>query len=102
MSCKHDINTPCIKQCFDDYYYDSVNHPQHYIDTDAKCSACNGKIECIDIVRHLGFSIGNAIKYIWRHRQKNGIEDLRKAIWYLNDEIKRQENNQHPGPENDC
>lgn len=53
-------------------------------------------IECIDITRHYCFSIGNAIKYLWRaglkteeglqNREKE-IEDLRKAIWYINDRI---------------
>lgn len=53
-------------------------------------------VECIDITRHYCFSIGNAIKYLWRaglkteeglqDREKE-IEDLRKAIWYINDRI---------------
>lgn len=55
-------------------------------------------IECIDIARHYCFSIGNAIKYIWRAglKQENGmnniakeIEDLNKAIWYIQDRIKQ-------------
>lgn len=47
-------------------------------------------IECIQISRHMTFNCGNAIKYIWRHDQKgNPVENLEKAIWYLNDEIKR-------------
>jgi hypothetical protein len=53
-------------------------------------------VQCIDITRHYCFSIGNAIKYLWRaglkteeglqDREKE-IEDLRKAIWYINDRI---------------
>lgn len=53
-------------------------------------------VECINITRHYCFSIGNAIKYLWRaglktekgiqDREKE-IEDLRKAIWYINDRI---------------
>lgn len=47
-------------------------------------------IECIEIARHMNFNRGNAMKYIWRAGEKgNEVEDLKKAIWYLNDEIKR-------------
>ena len=56
---------------------DSVNHPKHYTDHPSG-------VECITIVEHMGFSVGNAIKYIWRTDHKGGAEDLRKAIWYLN------------------
>ena len=65
---------------------EKVNHPQHY-------TAHPSGIECIDIVRHMNFNLGNAIKYIWRAglKSNNAIEDLRKAIWYLEDEIKRLE-----------
>lgn len=55
-------------------------------------------IECIDITRHYCFDIGNAIKYLWRaglkteqglsSKQKE-IEDLNKAIWYIQDRIKQ-------------
>ncbi len=47
-------------------------------------------IECIDITRHMNFNIGNAIKYIWRHADKGDpVENLKKAQWYLDDEIRR-------------
>ena len=64
---------------------DSVNHPSHYTD---------GKIEVIDFIedKKLNYHRGNAIKYIARAGKKNKkkeIEDLRKAIWYLNREIER-------------
>jgi len=62
---------------------DNVNHPQHYADS---CS-----IECIEAMElFLGreglaqFCLGNAFKYLWRHKNKNGEEDLEKARWYLN------------------
>ena len=67
---------------------DAVNHPKHYQDPSG--------IECIEIVRHRNFDIGNAIKYLWRAGLKQDadktpiekqIEDLRKAIWYIEDEI---------------
>lgn len=39
--------------------------------------------ECIEFTQHLNFNLGNAFKYIWRHKEKNGREDLEKAVWYL-------------------
>ena len=52
--------------------------------------------ECIEIVEHFNFNLGNAIKYIWRCGLKlnNKVEDLRKAAWYINREISRIENEQ--------
>lgn len=63
---------------------DAVNNPPHY--------KLPRGIQVIDIVRNMNFSRGNAIKYIVRAGIKNPdkeIEDLQKAIWYLQDEIKR-------------
>ena len=61
---------------------DNVEHPSHY---------CRGGIECIDAIEaslgkdeFTGFLRGNIIKYIWRYKDKNGLEDLKKAQWYLN------------------
>lgn len=68
---------------------DNVNHPTHYTSSQAECSECKKKIECIDVTRHMGFNIGNAVKYLWRYQLKNGIEDLQKSIWYINDEINK-------------
>ena len=64
---------------------DNVNHPAHYTD---------GKIEVIDYIQDKGFNFcrGNAIKYISRAGKKDKtkeIEDLQKAVWYLNKEIER-------------
>ena len=68
----------------------NVEHPQHY-------NSHPSGIECIEIARHMDFNLGNVLKYIWRHGQKNqdnedvlenAIEDLEKAAWYLNDEIR--------------
>ena len=62
---------------------DNVNHPAHYAETVPG-------IECIEVTRHFNFNRGNAIKYIWRAGFKSDeIEDLKKAIWYLNDEIEK-------------
>lgn len=67
--------------------HDPVNHPPHYTNSSAKCK-CGRAIECIDVTRHLNFNIGNAIKYLWRCDLKgNSMEDLKKAIWYIEDEI---------------
>lgn len=47
-------------------------------------------IECIDVVEHMNFSLGNAVKYIWRAGKKGDpIEDLEKAKWYIDREIAR-------------
>ena len=64
---------------------ENVNHPQHYNEHPSG-------VECIDIVRHMNFNLGNVIKYLWRAGLKEGnadIQDLEKAKWYLEDEIKR-------------
>lgn len=66
---------------------DNVNHPSHYTD---------GKIEVIDFIeeKNLNYHRGNAVKYIARAGKKNPdkeIEDLKKACWYINREIKRLE-----------
>ncbi|ASR85938.1 hypothetical protein SEA_PEANAM_54 [Mycobacterium phage Peanam] len=71
---------------------DMVAHPSHYTSSPAKCSACGHPIECIDITQHMGFCLGNATKYVWRCDLKHdAIEDLRKAIQYIEFEIARRE-----------
>ena len=65
---------------------DYVNHPPHYKGHPAG-------IETIEVTRHANFNIGNAIKYLWRvmwGSKGNDIEDLKKARWYVDDEIKRR------------
>ncbi len=60
---------------------DAVNHPEHY----------QGKVECIDALESATDGLNgieavctaNAIKYLWRWKRKNGLEDLKKARWYL-------------------
>lgn len=61
--------------------FDSVNRPSHY---------ASGDIECIDAIRaqmsreeYQGYLRGNVVKYVWRWRDKGGVESLRKARWYL-------------------
>ena len=60
---------------------DIVNNPKHY---------CTGTFECIDVMKETqgveatkDFCVCNALKYIYRHRNKNGVEDIKKADWYL-------------------
>lgn len=70
---------------------DNVNKPKHY-------TSDPSGVECINIVRHRNFNVGNAIKYLWRAGLKQEadkssdekqIEDLNKAVWYIVDEIHR-------------
>jgi len=71
---------------------DNVNHPSHYT---------QGAIECIDAIKEATkglFGIeavctANIIKYVWRWKFKNGVEDLRKADWYLQRLIKEATSN---------
>lgn len=69
---------------------DPIAHPRHYNSSPAHCE-CGRRIECIDITRHMHFNLGNAVKYLWRYRDKGGLEDLRKARWYLDDHIKHMD-----------
>mgnify|MGYP000363302357 CR=1 FL=1 len=82
----HTDNTPDIREVVEKYGEDAkadpVNRPAHYT---------SGGIECIDAMQAAfgdeavkDFCLCNAFKYLWRHRQKNGVEDLKKARWYLN------------------
>lgn len=64
-----------------------VEHPTHY-------TSHPSGIECITITEHMGFNLGNAIKYIWRADLKGGLEDLRKARWYIDREIAKREKGQ--------
>ena len=70
--------------------YDTVNNPKHYTE---------GGIECIDVMIQTqgieavkSFCLCNAFKYIWRHENKNGLEDIKKARWYINKYIEVCEN----------
>ena len=71
---------------------DRVNKPEHY---------AYGKYECIDVIKEVtkglagsqAFCLGNCLKYLWRWQHKNGVEDLKKAKWYLERVIKEFEDN---------
>lgn len=63
---------------------DMVDHPGHY-------NSHPSGVECIDVVEHMGFNLGNAIKYIWRADEKGAaIQDLEKARWYIERELARR------------
>lgn len=69
---------------------DSVNHPKHY-------TSHPSGIECIQVTEHMTFNCGNAVKYLWRNGLKDGnpnVQDLHKALWYINREIERLSNGQ--------
>jgi hypothetical protein len=66
---------------------DMVNNPPHY-------TSHPSGIEAIEVTRWMNFNLGNVVKYVWRAGLKNAdkrVEDLRKALFYLQDEIKRVE-----------
>ena len=69
---------------------DPIDHPKHYTSSPARCT-CGKPIECIQVTEHMGFNLGNVTKYIWRAGLKgDAVEDLRKAVWYLEREIARR------------
>ena len=69
---------------------DVVNHPSHYT---------QGGIECIDAIKAAvvgkepmeAVCVANIVKYLWRYEEKNGLEDVKKARWYLERLIKEME-----------
>ena len=66
-----------------DVIQDPINHPTHY-------TSHPSNVECITVVEWMSFNLGNAVKYIWRAGFKGyQIEDLQKARWYVDREIKR-------------
>jgi hypothetical protein len=63
---------------------DPVNHPKHY-------TSHPSGVECITVVEHMNFNVGNAMKYLWRADEKgNSLQDLQKAAWYVQREIERR------------
>ena len=70
-------------------HHNEINHPDRYN---------SGGFECIDVMLAVfgkevvqNFCILNAFKYIWRHKQKGGAEDIKKAVWYLNKFVELEE-----------
>lgn len=80
-----DICNKQIRENYDNKNKEMINHPQHYN---------MGKFEAIDVIEdwQLNFNLGNTVKYISRAGHKDDIiQDLKKALWYLDREIKRLE-----------
>lgn len=79
MGCKY-CSAECEAEAHGDLNkYEYVNHPKHYNEHPSG-------IECIDVIEHMPFNIGTAMKYLWRVGLKPGQEadqDLKKAIWYI-------------------
>ena len=77
----------------DENVHDMVNHPKHYT---------QGGIECIDALKAAtvgkrgieAVCVANVIKYLWRYEEKNGVEDVRKAKWYVERLLKELEESQ--------
>lgn len=70
---------PCIP------FFDDVNRAKHY-------NIHSSGIECIQVVEHMNFNLGNVVKYVWRTDDKDtALENLKKGQWYLNREIERLE-----------
>lgn len=70
---------------------DTVNHPVHY-------TSHPSGVECIQVTEHMTFCLGNAVKYLWRNGLKDAdcqVEDLKKAVWYIEREIEMLESRTH-------
>ena len=70
---------------------DNVNHPSHYETGNFECIAVMVETQGVAAVQN--FCICNAFKYLYRHKRKNGCEDIQKAIWYLNKYVELEGNN---------
>lgn len=97
MSDSYALDHEKIKKDEEDYVkrkqskdWDVVELPKHY-------NSHPSGVECIEITEHMNFCLGNAMKYLWRSDHKNGLEDLKKSIWYIQREISRREKEQNNG-----
>lgn len=71
--------------------YDPVDKPKHY-------NVHPSGVECIQITEHMGFCLGNVIKYVWRADIKgDAVEDLKKAKWYIERELAKREHKCYGG-----
>ena len=77
---------PTIKT---EHEFNPVTKPIHYNSSPATCE-CGRTIECIQVTEHMSFTLGNVVKYVWRTDWKAGLEDLEKALWYLQREIQKR------------
>jgi hypothetical protein len=71
---------------------DVVNHPSHYADGSIECiDAMESMMAGSDLPDHDAYLWGNVFKYIWRWHKKAGVQDLKKARWYLDRLIENRE-----------
>lgn len=90
--CMYEQSRPIAAQIFNAENardkYDAVSHPSHY---------CKGGVECLDAIKaalgdkYEGFLAGNVLKYVYRYPDKNGVEDCKKAAYYLQKLIELKE-----------
>lgn len=83
------FSTECMYYHVFENEKEEINHPDRY---------AGGKYECIEVMQDifgkeavLSFCKLNAFKYIWREKQKNGVQDMKKAAWYINKYIELSE-----------
>lgn len=92
--CSNCINNCGSKECFEPILpKEEINHPDRY---------AGGKFECIDVMADVfgeeavkDFCLLNAFKYIWRQEKKGGVEDVKKAVWYLNKYIELSDSHEN-------
>ncbi len=83
--CPANIENRHVETCA--HWHDPVKHPRHY-------TTHPSGVECLDVAEHMTYCLGNAVKYIWRAGKKgDAVEDLRKAVTYLEREIARLSKN---------
>ena len=81
--CSNCINNCGSKECFEPILpKEEINHPDRYKTDGVECIDVMLKIFGVDAVK--SFCKLNAFKYIWREQHKNGVEDIKKAVWFLN------------------
>ena len=69
--------------------HNNVNHPSHYGSGSVECIDAMIETQGVEAVKN--FCVCNAFKYLWRHNNKNALEDIKKAQWYLNKFIELEE-----------
>lgn len=73
--------------------FDAVSRPAHYTKTSIECIDAMIETQGVEAVK--AFCVCNAFKYLWRHNEKNGDEDIKKASWYLNKAVELMGRSQH-------
>lgn len=86
IACEAYEKWECAQSCTTQ---DNVEHPTHYTGTSIECIDAMAETQGEEAVKN--FCICNAFKYLWRHNKKNGIEDVKKALWYLNKFVELEE-----------